>query len=210
MSSSLTPTDAVPSTERWAAISQHVLNSYVEANNAVLAAMGLSDAQPVSEGGSAVESPAAESVTYGDVDWSMERSVDNVADLDVGDYVRFTKTVDDADVSAFARVSGDTNRLHLEESFAADTRFGEPIAHGTLVAGTISAALARFPGLTVYLSQDLEFQAPVKIGATVTADCEIVESLGGGRYRIRTTVRSGDDPVIDGEAVVLIEEAPDT
>ena len=209
MSSSLTSTDAVPSTERWATISQHVLNSYVEANNAMLAAMGLSDARSAPESGPAVKSPAAESVAYGDVDWSMERSVDDVADLDVGDYVRFTKTVDEPDVSAFAQVSGDTNRLHLEESFAEQTRFGDTIAHGTLVAGTISAALARFPGLTVYLSQDLEFQAPVEIGSTVTADCEVVEALGGGRYRIRTTVSSDGETVIEGEAVVLIEAAPD-
>jgi 3-hydroxybutyryl-CoA dehydratase len=209
MSSSLTPADAVPSTERWAAISQHVVNSYVEANNAVLAAMGFSDTRPSAEESSSVEPSPVEAVAYGDASWSMERSVDDVADLAVGDYVRFTKPVDEADVSVFARVSGDTNRLHLEDSFAADTRFGEPIAHGTLVAGTISAALARFPGLTVYLSQDLEFQAPVEIGATVTADCEIVEDLGGGRYRIRTAVRSGEETVIDGEAVVLIEEAPD-
>ncbi|MFC4437200.1 MULTISPECIES: MaoC family dehydratase [Natrialbaceae] len=212
MSSKPTPADSVdsvPSTERWANISQHVVNSYVEANNAVLAAMGLSDAQSSSEERSTTESPAVEEVAYDDREWSMERSTDSVEALEVGDYVRFTKPVDDTDVSAFAQVSGDTNRLHLEESFAEETQFGGPIAHGTLVAGTISAALARFPGLTIYLSQDLEFQAPVEIGATVTADCEIVEELGGNRYRIRTTVRSDGEPVIDGEAVVLIDHAPE-
>ncbi|TYL37781.1 acyl dehydratase [Natronococcus pandeyae] len=203
------PTDSVPSTERWANISQHVVNSYVEANNAFLAAMGLSDAQSSSEECSTTEPPAVDEVAYGDVEWSMERSADTLEELGVGDSVQFTKPVDEIDVSAFAQVSGDTNRLHLEESFAEETQFGGSIAHGTLVAGTISAALARFPGLTVYLSQDLEFQAPVEIGATVTADCEIVENLGGNRYRIRTTVRSDEETVIDGEAVVLIDEAPE-
>ncbi|WP_306057452.1 MaoC family dehydratase [Natronococcus wangiae] len=212
MSSKPTPTDSadsVPSTERWANISQHVVNSYVEANNAFLAAMGLSDARESSDERSTTESPSVDEVAYGDAEWSIERSADTLEDLDVGDYVRFTKPVDETDVSAFAQISGDTNRLHLEESFAEETQFGGPIAHGTLVAGTISAALARFPGLTIYLSQDLEFQAPVEVGATVTADCEIVESLGGNRYRLRTTVRSDDETVIDGEAVVLIDEPPE-
>jgi len=41
-------------------------------------------------------------------------------------------------------------------------------------------------GVTVYLSQDLEFVGPVRIGETVTAECEIVEDLGGDRYRLHT------------------------
>jgi len=72
----------------------------------------------------------------------------------------------------------------------------------------ISAALARLPGSVVYLSQDLEFRAPVRIGDEVTATIEIVEDLGGDQYRIQTTVVKGDDAVIEGEAVVLIDEPP--
>lgn len=203
------PADIVSSTARWATISQHVVNSCVEANNAFLAAMGLSDAHSSSEEEPTIETSQVKEVAYSDADWVMERSTDSLEELEVGDYVRFTKSIGDDDVSAFAHVSGDTNRLHLEEAFAQQTQFAGRIAHGTLVAGTISAALARFPGLTVYLSQDLEFQAPVEIGTRVTADCEIVEELGGNRYRVHTTVDSGDETVIDGEAVVLIDEAPD-
>ncbi|NKE35931.1 MaoC family dehydratase [Natronococcus sp. JC468] len=205
MSSNPIPADAVvPTPERWASISRHVLNSYAEANSAVLAAMGLR-----SPGESTATEPAVPEVSYGHADWTTERSSDSLAELSVGDSVRFTKSVDEADVAAFAQVSGDTNRLHLESAFAEDTRFGGPIAHGTLVSGAISAALARFPGLTVYLSQDLEFQGPVEIGSTITADCEIVEELGGGRYRLRTTVDSEGERVVDGEAVVLIEDEPE-
>jgi len=63
--------------------------------------------------------------------------------------------------------------------------------------------------VTVYLSQDLEFVGPVRIGETVTAECEIVEDLGGDRYRLHTAVVNEDDEtVIDGEAVVIINELP--
>ena len=68
----------------------------------------------------------------------------------------------------FAAVSGDNNALHINEEFAAKTRFGSRIAHGFLTASVISAAVAnRLPGPgTIYLSQHLRFRAPVRPGQT--------------------------------------------
>ena len=126
--------------------------------------------------------------------------------VDVGDVVRFSKRLDDGDLRAFARASGDENPLHLDDAYAATTRFGGRIAHGVLTLGVVSAALSRLPGLVVYLSQSVRFVGPVAVGDRVTAVCEIVEALGGGRYRLRTTVRDEDDEtVIDGEAVVWVD-----
>ncbi|ELY44514.1 MaoC family dehydratase [Natronorubrum sulfidifaciens] len=220
MSSNRPESDAINSTvppnEHWSSVSKHVVNSYLEANNALLAAMGLSPSSERQMGTlTARHSPATtdapiRELAFGDDAWLMERSVDSYDDLAVGDYVRFTKPIDDTDVSAFAHISGDTNQLHLVKSFAERTQFGGRIAHGTLVAGTISAALARFPGLTIYLSQDLEFRAPVEVGTTVTATCEIVEELGATRYRLHTSVETDDEvTVIDGEAIVVIKESPE-
>ncbi len=196
--------------EHWSTISQHVVNSYIEANNAVLAAMGLSpSSSETDERGDPTTEESVSPVAFDDKTWTMDRSVADVEDIDVGDYVEFSKPIAEADISAFAQISGDTNRLHLEDEFAEETQFQGRIAHGTLVAGTISAALARFPGNTVYLSQDLEFLAPVDIGDTVTADCQIVEELGNDQYRLQTTVSTEDDEtVIDGEAVVMITPSP--
>ena len=87
--------------------------------------------------------------------------------------------------------------------------FDGRIAHGGLVAGTISVALARFPGVVIYLSQDLEFREPVELGRTVTATCEIVEALGESRYRLETTATDGaGNAAIAGEAVVTINPPP--
>ncbi len=69
--------------------------------------------------------------------------------------------------------------------------------------------LARLPGLTIYLSQDLEFHNPVRIGDRLTAECEIVEDLGDEQYRLTTRVLADDEVVIDGEAVVLIDDLPE-
>lgn len=141
-------------------------------------------------------------------DWQCEYYGDE-AEIAVGDVVTFSKTITEDDVRAFAEASGDTNRLHLEPAFAMETRFGEPIVHGTLVAGLISAALARLPGLTVYLSQDLSFLGPVSIGERVTARCAIVEQLGDDRFLLTTEVTdSTDSTVIDGEAAVITDPIP--
>jgi|AntDeeMinimDraft_4_1070355.scaffolds.fasta_scaffold00017_109 acyl dehydratase/predicted transcriptional regulator len=149
-------------------------------------------------------------VTYEDEDWELEY-VDGADEetISIGDTVRFTKRIDQADVRAFAQASGDTNRLHLDESFAADTQFGQPIIHGVLTLGLISSALARIPGLTIYLSQDVSFREAIPVGETVTAMCEFVEEIGENRYRLATRVYGEEGTVaVDGTATVLLQELP--
>ncbi|MDS0259867.1 CBS domain-containing protein [Haloarcula sp. S1CR25-12] len=147
---------------------------------------------------------------YEDDDWEFDSY--GIADgIDVGDHVRFAKTLSEADVERFAEVSGDTNRLHLDDEFASGSRFGRRIVHGTLVSGLISAALARLPGLTIYLSQELSYRGPVDIGERVTAHCEVVEQLKKDRFRLATAVDDSDgECVVEGDAVVISDPIPDT
>ncbi|WP_137290957.1 CBS domain-containing protein [Natronorubrum halophilum] len=142
-------------------------------------------------------------------DWEFEYRGEDETTVSVGDVARFSKKISDDDVERFAEITGDTNRLHLDEDYAAETRFGERIVHGVLANGLISAALARLPGLTIYLSQESSFLAPLSIGEQVTATCEIVADLGGAKYRIETAVTDGDGTtVLEGDAVVLIDDLP--
>jgi acyl dehydratase/CBS domain-containing protein len=147
---------------------------------------------------------------YEDDDWEFDSY--GVADgIDVGDHVRFSKTLSENDVERFAEISGDTNRLHLDAEFADETRFGRRIVHGTLVSGIISAALARLPGVTIYLSQELSYRGPVDIGDRVTAHCEVVEELKADRFRLTTAVDDSDgECVVEGDAVVISDPIPDT
>ncbi|SFC37523.1 Acyl dehydratase [Halobiforma haloterrestris] len=207
-------------TDAWTTMTQSFFQSATAANRAAVSAMmpttddqrSSASASP-SSGRSGDETVPASipSVDHSDLDWEFDRTVDDRDEISVGDTVTFEKSLTDEDVRAFATISGDTNRLHLDDEFAAGTRFGERIVHGTLVSGLISAALARLPGLTIYLSQDLEFSGPVGIGDRVSARVEIVEALGNDQYRLETVIRDEDDDatVIDGEAVVLIDEMPD-
>lgn len=130
------------------------------------------------------------------------------SDLAVGMNAEFSKQVSDADVHAFAEVTGDHNPLHLDEVAASRTRFGGRIAHGMLSAGIVSAAIAgRLPGAgSVYLSQTLKFIAPVRIGDTVTASITVLELLSKNRVRLATTCRNqSGETVLDGEAVILVD-----
>ncbi len=131
----------------------------------------------------------------------------NFEDLSVGMSAALSRTVTDADVLAFAGVSGDTNPVHLDAEFAASTMFGGRIAHGMLSAGLISAVFGtRLPGPgCIYLSQTLKFKAPVKLGDTVVARATVKELKSEKRRAVFSTVCTvGDTVVLEGEAELLI------
>jgi 3-hydroxybutyryl-CoA dehydratase len=128
-------------------------------------------------------------------------------DLRVGMRASLMKTVMNEDVIGFANLSGDHNPVHLSDHFAQKTRFGGRIAHGLYVASLISAVLGMYlpgPG-AVYLSQTLNFRAPVKIGDVVTLTVEVVELVEVGR-RVRLHCEGIVDGkvVVDGEALVTV------
>ncbi|HET8944152.1 MAG TPA: MaoC family dehydratase [Dehalococcoidia bacterium] len=128
----------------------------------------------------------------------------------VGDRAEFEKTVTAEDIEAFAQVTGDTNPLHRDAAYAARTRFKEPIAHGMLGAGYISAVLGTklAPSCcAVYVSQSLRFLRPVKIGDTIRAVAQVKGIEPEKRmYTIETDCfNQNGEPVVKGEAVVLLD-----
>jgi 3-hydroxybutyryl-CoA dehydratase len=174
----------------------------IEANRAAVAAFSDSPGQ---------ETPAEEQVTPDSalMEWDIDCSIQREGTLSVGDTIQFSKTLTDRDVTRFATASGDTNPIHLDEERAEETRFDGRIVHGTLVAGLISAALARLPGDVIYLSQDTEFLGPIRIGERATAVVEVTEEYGDGRYRLTTQILDPDEEIaIDGEATILIDDPP--
>ena len=132
-------------------------------------------------------------------------------DLSEGMSQVFSKTITEADIVAFAGISGDMNPVHLNKTFAEKSRFKERIAHGMLSASFISAVLGtRLPGPgCIYLSQSLNFLAPVRIGDTVTARATVSKIDPEKRRIVLDTVCSVDDqPVVRGEAVLMVERRP--
>ncbi len=128
-------------------------------------------------------------------------------DLSLGMTERLSKTIASSDVVGFAEVTGDRNPIHLSEHFAAKTPFGTRIAHGLYTASLISAVLGtRLPGPgAVYISQTLNFRAPVKIGDVVEVTVSVVELVAEKfRARLACTCKVGDEIVLDGEALVKV------
>jgi 3-hydroxybutyryl-CoA dehydratase len=128
----------------------------------------------------------------------------------VGATASLIRTVTDEDVRQFADLTGDTNPIHLDNAYAANTRFGKRIAHGMFAASLLSAVLGtKIPGPgTIYLSHTLQFVAPVFVGDTITATIVVTRVREDKPILTCETVCSNQTgaTVLKGEAVVLLED----
>ncbi len=130
------------------------------------------------------------------------------------------RTVTEADVVAFAGLSGDYNQMHVDAEFSKNTPFGKRVAHGLLVL-SIASGLAVQTGImegTVIAFREINswrFSRPVYLGDTVHAVLTVTETkpaprLGGGSVLIRLDVRNQDDKsVMKGTWTVLVRSRPD-
>lgn len=128
-------------------------------------------------------------------------------ELKVGQSDSFSKTITETDVYLFAGITGDLNPAHVDEEYAQNTRFGKRIAHGMLSAGLISNVLGtKLPGPgTIYLSQQVDFKAPIYFGDTVTAVVEVEELIPEkNRAILHTYCRNQEGVVVvEGKATVM-------
>jgi acyl dehydratase len=120
-------------------------------------------------------------------------------EFEIGQKVVSTpRTVTEADVVAFAGLSGDFNQIHTDAAYAAATPFGQRIAHGLCVMAIISGLITRTGVMegTVLAFREIaewKFSKPVFFGDTVHAEIEVIESkaiprLGGGNVTIKISV----------------------
>lgn len=131
----------------------------------------------------------------------------SISEIKVGDTAQFSKTLLESDVYLYARLTGDLNPVHVNEEYAKKTFFRTRIVHGMLLGGLISTVLAnKLPGPgTIYVSQKLNFLAPVRIGDTLTVYIEVLDAIPEkNRIRLKTicTIQDGTK-VLEGEAVVI-------
>lgn len=135
-----------------------------------------------------------------------------IDDIRVGDSAEIARVVTNGDIAEFVDAVGDHNPVHSDRRYAAGTMFKEPIAPGLFTAGLISAVIGtRLPGPgAIYISQDLRFLRPVRLGDTISARVEVREaSRERNRLRLRTvcTNQRGEE-VLTGEALVMPSRTP--
>ncbi|HMQ04857.1 MAG TPA: MaoC family dehydratase [Pyrinomonadaceae bacterium] len=126
----------------------------------------------------------------------------------IGDTFSKERTVTDELVRAFAEVSGDYNPIHLDDEFAASTRFGRRISHGMLTAAFISGVLGNqsTERKLVYLGQTIKFTLPVYIGDTITTT-STVKAIRDDRnivtFETVCTNQNGET-VLSGEGALMV------
>lgn len=130
-----------------------------------------------------------------------------INEINLGDISSYSRTVTEADIVLFGGVSGDLNPAHFNEEYSKETMFKGRIAHGMLSASYISTVLGmKIPGPgTIYLSQELKFTAPVKVGDTITATVEVIEKLDDRNRIVLETICTNQNGkvVVKGKATVM-------
>ncbi|HBC3379601.1 MaoC family dehydratase [Vibrio parahaemolyticus] len=130
-----------------------------------------------------------------------------IESIEIGMSVSYSQTITDADIKQFAGLSGDHNPVHLDEVYAAESRYKRRIAHG-LISGSFFSALfgTKLPGPgCVYVAQSFNFKRPVYIGDTVTASATVKSiDLKKRRVHFDTVCKVKNKTVIDGNAEIYI------
>lgn len=130
-----------------------------------------------------------------------------IEDIKVGMRVSYSQTITDADIKAYAGLSGDHNPVHVNEEYASESRYGRRLAHGLMSVGFFSALFGmRLPGPgCVYVSQNIQFKRPVYINDTVTATAEVTDvCIKRKRVFFSTNCYVRNKIVISGDAEIYI------
>lgn len=128
-------------------------------------------------------------------------------DIKIGMSESYSQTITDADVKAFAGISGDRNPVHMDEEYAQTSRYKKRIAHGMISSSFFSALFGtKLPGPgCVYVNQTLSFKRPVYIGDTITASIIVTEiDETKNRVLFDTVCKVKNKVVIDGKAELYI------
>ena len=142
----------------------------------------------------------------------MDAAVNNTQgayfeDIEVGQVAEFTKVISEADVEDFARISGDTNPVHLNEDYAQSTMFKGRIAHGVLTAGLVSTVFGTIlpgPG-AIFVGLGMRFKAPVKLGDEVTATVKVINKVDDKKFvEFEHACLVNGKPVLVGDATLMV------
>ncbi len=138
---------------------------------------------------------------------TADHAVPKTEDFKVGQSVTYSQVIDDKLVRGYADLTGDHNPIHVDDAFAKKTKFGQRIAHGGILFGMVSMVLGdKMPGIgTIYMSQLVNFHAPVFINDKVTVVVTITALLPKHVAKLSTIVTKQDGTVVmDGVSTIKL------
>lgn len=137
-------------------------------------------------------------------------SAKSFAQLEPGESVRWRHEVTAEEVDAFARLSGDSNPLHLDDAFGRQRGFQGRVVHGALLSAFISRILGtELPGPgCLWLSQSMRFTKPIYVADPIEVIVRVVhksESLRTLVLAITVQNLRGETALV-GEAKVSVPQ----
>lgn len=134
-------------------------------------------------------------------------------DLQVGDsWHSDTRTIEQTDIEQFANLTGDRDRLHIDQEFASRGPFGRTVAHGLLGMSILAGLSSTAPSVQTAALVDVQnwnFSKPIFPGDSVYAVTQIVELKPHGRRHgqvswYRKLVNQKGEKVQEGTLVTLV------
>ena len=97
--------------------------------------------------------------------------------IKVGDNAEIKHKITKQDIDKFVDLTGDDNKLHIDEDYAKKTSFKKPVVHGMLGASFISTIIGtKLPGDgALWFSQTLNFLLPVRVGDEIVIKAEVIK-----------------------------------
>jgi acyl dehydratase len=138
---------------------------------------------------------------------TTDHVVPKTEDFKVGQTATYSQVIDDKLVRGYADLTGDHNPIHVDDAFAKRTKFHQRIAHGGILFGMVSMVLGdHMPGIgTIYMSQLVNFHAPVFINDKVTVVVTITALLPKHVAKLSTIVTKQDGTVVmDGVSTIKL------
>lgn len=134
-----------------------------------------------------------------------------IEELSIGDSASFSKTVTESDVESFAVISGDFNPIHVDEAFAARSRFKTRVAHGPITLALVAGVLGtELPGVgTIAVRNEIDYLRPVFLGDTITSAVR-VSAIDRESRRVQLDLNwtnQDGKAVAEGLAIVIPPEA---
>ena len=115
--------------------------------------------------------------------------------IKIGDSAEIVHKITADDVSKFVELTGDDNKLHINEDYASQTSFKKPVVHGMLGASFISTIIGtKLPGDgALWFSQSIEFLLPVRVGDVITIQAEVIKKIDRTKtIELRTDIFNQD------------------